>query len=102
MSEERFIKIEYRQANLEDALNKVVNQMEKLIAAIGKNYDSNHQIEILLKELQVKYDNNEEEDKKLEVRVTKLEDSRHATMVAILSAIGMAALGVLVHLVTGA
>lgn len=93
MTEERLIKIEGRVDNIESSLNRLVNQMEKLITAFEKNYEADHKIEMSLQLINQRVEAKEEAVKRAHTRLDSIDAGKNKIVWAVMSAVGMAVLG---------
>jgi len=78
--QEQVTKLEIRQDRLEDTVNRLVAQIDKLVGAFDRTYEADHKIDLTLQLLNAKVDAMQEAIKRghgrtdeMEPRLTKLE-----------------------------
>lgn len=108
--QEQVTKLEIRQDRLEDTVNRLVAQIDKLVGAFDRTYEADHKIDLTLQLLNAKVDAMQEAIKRghgrtdeMEPRLTKLEHFKTQvwTYGSVVVLVVSPVIGMVVHKVAG-
>lgn len=108
--QEQVTKLEIRQDRLEDTVNRLVAQIDKLVGAFDRTYEADHKIDLTLQLLNAKVDAMQEAIKRghgrtdeMEPRLTKLEHFKTQvwTYGSVVVLVVSPVIGMVVHKVVG-